>query len=59
MTRAIFQIALSRRAGSADVAKDDGYEFRLTLFECEVFLANDKEEESGAASSEYRQTWWG
>jgi hypothetical protein len=29
------------------VAKDDGYELRLTLLEREVFLANDEKEEVG------------
>jgi hypothetical protein len=29
------------------LAKDDGYELRLALFEREIFLASDEEEEVG------------
>jgi hypothetical protein len=44
------------------VAEDHGYEFRLTFFEREVFLANDEDEEVGPfrrniVKSEYRQIW--
>lgn len=45
--RWLFPESLDRRNGPADVAKDCGYEFRLTLFECEIFLARDEKEEMG------------
>jgi hypothetical protein len=45
---------LYRRTGPADLAEDDGHEFRLTLFKYEVFLANDEEEEVAASSANRR-----
>src|SRR5260370_22300101 len=46
-SRRLFSESLHRRTRSADVAKDDGYKLRLTLFKRETFLANDAEEEVG------------
>src|SRR5580700_10294746 len=45
--RGVFSKSLYRRTGSADVAKDDGYESRLSLFEREIFPAGDEKEKVG------------
>ena len=41
------------------MAKDDGYELGLALFEREIFLTSDEEEEVGPLRRRFRRTWLG
>ncbi len=45
--RWVFSKSLHRRTGSADVAKDDGDEFRRTVSEREILPASDEKEQVG------------
>src|SRR6266700_6239663 len=40
-----FPKSLDRRTGSADLAKDDGYQFRRTVSEREILPASDEKEQ--------------